>query len=1138
MKFAGPALTALLFAALLPVMASAQEKAAKTNAEIESEAKLRIAAFKTPDDIDTRLYVDELQTANPSAICFDDKGRLYIAEIHRWREGVEDIRNEAAMLFDDVSIRSTADRLAMYEKHALYRPLSYYSQLEDRIVVVEDTDKDGRADKSSVYADGFNDPLDGPGIGLIHRDNRIYYTNIPHLWMLEDKDGDGKAEQRISIQEGFGPRMSLSGHDMHGLVWGMDGKLYWSIGDRGYSFTTKEGRHYEKPNEGAVFRCNPDGSEVEVFYEGLRNPQELAIDAYGNLFTCDNTADAWDKGRLVYILEGGTTGWTAAHQSLLNFRNQLGVRTPDYRHPEQKSIPMNPWMTEGLWEKPFDGRPDWVLPPIDYISWGPSGLVYNYGATALPERYDSHFFVCNFGGSKGDLETWSVENDGAGFKTVDHHVFMEGAGNTDVEFGPDGRMYLSCFNNNGWYKEDIGNVYALYNEDALKDTVVLETHDLLLQNFDDKAPDALDSLLEHKDLRVRQRAQFALAKKANAEARATLESAARESGNLFKRLHGIWGLGQLAAGGQADLYAVHISLLKDDNAEVRAQAAKVLIDADTPEAGAALTATIGDESARVRAFAAIGAGKNGATDATDALFGLLAENADADAFVRHAAIQGLTYLGNADALLVKADDESVAVRRGALLALRKLHDPQIKTFLDDADASIRNSAIRAIHDLDLGDAMPDLAAVIEQSFAGAENPAAVPANHRDQILHNRLINANFRLGKTTNAERLLKYAANTALPALNREQALAALEEWPAPTIVDAVTAQFRPLDPATRDDIGATVRIHLGPVLDDAEGPLLTRALQVAVQYGAEIPTPLLTSVLKNAKADTELRVQSIKSLAKSDPGALDTLTEALLSDAKAPVRAEATRALVSRDAARGLDAALTLARSENLRDRQNGYAILADINDAKVTDFFKNQLDVLLAGKEPVGSQLDLLEAAEKLGNPDIAAKLAAWNASLDPGDPLAAYQVALDGGDPEIGQELYLTHAAAQCNKCHKVGKTGGIAGPELTDLGTRQKAPYILESLINPSAIVVPGYGITILTLKDGTSIGATLLEESDTELTLKNPDGSIQKIAAADIATRQPPMSAMPPMIAFLKKREIRDLVAYLSTLKGKSSTGH
>ena len=601
MKIPGPAVFVLLaLAGTFSTSIVNARDTKKTPAEIESEARLRIAAFKTPDDIDARLFVDELQTTNPSAICFDDEGRLYIAEIHRWRAGVEDIRNQQHMLFDDVAIRTTADRLAMYEKHALTRPLSYYSEFEDRIVIAEDTDGDGRADSSRVFADDFRDPLDGPGIGLIHRNGQIYYTNIPHLWRLNDADGDGQASnndtERFSIQNGFGPRMSLSGHDMHGLIWGLDGRLYWSIGDRGFTFTTREGKTYEKPNEGAVFRCEADGSNVEVYYWGLRNPQELAIDSFGNLFTCDNDADAWDTGRLVYILEGGNSGWTAAHQTLLNFRDAMGLRTPDYEHPEQKAIPMNPWMTEGLWEKRFQGRPEWVLPPIDYVSWGPSGVVYNYGATALPERYDNHFWVCNFGGSRGDLETWAVEVEGAGFRTVDHHVFMEGAGNTDVEFGPDGRMYLSCFNNNGWYKEDIGNIYAFYNQDALADTIVRETSELLTSEFDAKDTATLGTLLGHADLRVRQRAQFALAKRTE-DAVSIFENAARKAGNQLERIHGIWGLEQIARNtDHPALYQTHIDLLANDaDPEIRAQAAKVLVDATHRKAAQALTAAIADE---------------------------------------------------------------------------------------------------------------------------------------------------------------------------------------------------------------------------------------------------------------------------------------------------------------------------------------------------------------------------------------------------------------------------------------------------------------------------------------------------------------------------------------------------------------
>ena len=389
--------------------------------QYDKEAAVRISNFTLPDDIEASLAVDSSQTQNPSAICFDREGRLYIAEIHRWRAGVQDIRNEQQILLDDINNETNQDRLEMYERDQLTRPISFYQEFEDRIVVTEDTDGDGRADTSSVWADGFNDILDGPGIGLIAgHENDIYYTNIPHLWHLKDTDGDGKSDKRESLQDGFGVRMSISGHDMHGLVWGPDGRLYWSIGDRGFSFTTKEGRHYHYPYEGAVFRCDPDGSNLELFYTGLRNPQELAFDKFGNLFTCDNDADQWDTGRLVYIMEGGTSGWNHGHQVILNFRNQLNLRTPDYEHPGHKTIPMSPWMAEGIWEPEYAGRPEYALPPIDKVSWGPSGMVYNYGVTAMPERYADHFWICNFGGAKGDLEAFTVKPNGAGFDLDQH----------------------------------------------------------------------------------------------------------------------------------------------------------------------------------------------------------------------------------------------------------------------------------------------------------------------------------------------------------------------------------------------------------------------------------------------------------------------------------------------------------------------------------------------------------------------------------------------------------------------------------------------------------------------------------------------------------------------------------------------
>ena len=97
---------------------------------------------------------------------------------------------------------------------------------------------------------------------------------------------------------------------MHGLTWGPDGRLYWSIGDRGYNVHTPEG------NTCSIdIRCGVRWSgwiNLEVFHTGLRNPQEIAFDDYGTLFTGDNNSDGGDRARLVHVAEGGQTGWHGA----------------------------------------------------------------------------------------------------------------------------------------------------------------------------------------------------------------------------------------------------------------------------------------------------------------------------------------------------------------------------------------------------------------------------------------------------------------------------------------------------------------------------------------------------------------------------------------------------------------------------------------------------------------------------------------------------------------------------------------------------------------------------------------------------------------------------------------------------------
>src|SRR2546426_83829 len=83
----------------------------------------------------------------------------------------------------------------------------------------------GRADKSTVFAEGFNSAVDGIAAGVLVRRGSVWYANIPNLWLLRDLNGDGVADFRKSLHYGYGVRVGFLGHALHGLHFGPDGKM-------------------------------------------------------------------------------------------------------------------------------------------------------------------------------------------------------------------------------------------------------------------------------------------------------------------------------------------------------------------------------------------------------------------------------------------------------------------------------------------------------------------------------------------------------------------------------------------------------------------------------------------------------------------------------------------------------------------------------------------------------------------------------------------------------------------------------------------------------------------------------------------------------------------------------------------------
>ncbi len=197
---------------------------------------------------------------NPTSFAIDEKGRIYVVESPRLREGaIIDIRGARQFTLKDFGLQTVEERRDML----LADPTKgQYTKGSERIALLEDTNGDGIPDKRSEYvSEGLGNAEDGLAFSALAYDNQVFLTCIPNLWRFEDRDGDGKAEVREKLLTGFGVGISMMGHDMHGIIRGPDGRLYWSIGDRGFNVVTKEGVRLMAPNRGAIFRSEPDGTQ-------------------------------------------------------------------------------------------------------------------------------------------------------------------------------------------------------------------------------------------------------------------------------------------------------------------------------------------------------------------------------------------------------------------------------------------------------------------------------------------------------------------------------------------------------------------------------------------------------------------------------------------------------------------------------------------------------------------------------------------------------------------------------------------------------------------------------------------------------------------------------------------------------------
>ncbi|HEY2586712.1 MAG TPA: HEAT repeat domain-containing protein [Tepidisphaeraceae bacterium] len=1043
------------------------------------------------------LWAAEPMLANPVALSFDEHGRCYVVETWRFEHGVIDLRRHLDWLDDDLASRTVEDRLKLV-KRKMGPNARKFAQTPDVIRVLEDVAGTGKADKSTVFGE-FKDMADGVAAGILAHKGNIYFTDIPNLWLLKDTTGSGPADVKKVLSYGYGVRFNFLGHDLHGPRFGPDGKIYFSIGDRGANIEQSvDGRHVENTESGSIFRCNPDGSGLEIYATGLRNPQSLAFDDYGNLFTGDNNPDYGDPARWVYIVEGGDSGWRVGYQW------------------DHNPVGGGPWMWEKLWITQDKSNAMYLIPPVADKGAGPSGVAY-YPGTGLSHAYDHHFFECDFrGGFTGSgVHTFTMEPDGAGFKIANEKEFIWDTLATDIAFAPSGGAYITDWVQ-GWHVSGVGRIYKITDPVAMKDPIVEQVKNLLAEGFEKRSPEELIKLLAHRDQRIRQEAQFELADRGDLVV-PLLTRAAQKNDSQLARIHAIWALGQIGTKSSTALDPI-VPLLADSDAEVRAQAARALGDHHDAKAYDGFLKLLNDSKLRDRYFAAMGLAKLGRKAALPAILNMLRENADKDVYVRHAGVTALVALDDWATIQSAAKDESRSVRLAALLAMRRMARPEIAAFLHDRDPQLVLEAARAINDLPITAALPQLASLIDD------------VKLADFVMI-RVVNANFRLGTPQGAAALAKFAGNPAAPERWRVEALKDLESWAIPGARDRVTNLVRPLadrDPkVARDAAGPAV----AAILNGAPDKVRVAALALVQKLGVNDPGVLMRLLADN-KLSTDVRIGALKAMAagQNDP----KLPEAIALAMKSPLdrlRAAGIGAMAKLpDAASRIE---PLLNKGTIREQQAAYAALGDAPGKAADDALAKALDQLLAKQIKPELQLDVLDAAAKRPAPEIQQRIQKvedhWDVAAD---PLSPFRIALQGGDAEAGDKIFHERSDASCLRCHTIHGTGGIVGPVLDGIGAKQNREYLLESIVYPNAKIAPGFESVILRLKDGKAVTGIVKKETDSQLELIDADGKQIEVNKSEIQSRERGQSAMPEGFGrILSKRDLRDLVEYLASLK-------
>lgn len=1105
----------------------ASQKVTQISSSLASNLSSKIrkeVAAEIVDGLELSLWASDTLVNDPIAISIDDHGKIYYTLATRLEHSEFDIRGHRNWMTASISFQTVEDRRAFLKKtfsetneegEKFLKDLNNDGNLDwrdltvekEQVWVVSDSDQDGLADRSHLYIEDFHEEITDIANGVEYFNGEVFLSVGPDLWRIKDTDGDGMANQKESISHGYTVHIAFGAHGMSGVTVGPQGRIWWGTGDIGTNVVDKNGKRWKYPNQGTIVRSEPDGSNFEVYSAGLRNTHEFVFDQYGNLISEDNDGDhQGERERLVYLINGSDTGW------------RINWQFGKYTDPDNNNYKV--WMDEKLNIPRWDGQAAYILPPIiNYVN-GPTGMVYNPG-TALSERWKNYFFIAEFRGTPANspIHAFTLKPKGATFELDSTIEVAKGLLPTGLDFGPDGALYFGDWID-GWGVKNEGRIWKLDDPKEANSPIRKEVQQLIGANFSEATISELGQWLHHKDMRIRRKAQFELVTR-DTEGQTTLLAAIKQKENQLARIHGIWGIAQAARTQDLTLAENLIPFLQDEDPEIITQAAKMLGDVKYKKAGAAIIPLLKNPSLRVQLHAAEALGRMETKAAVQPILDMLLANNDEDAWLRHAGMIALGRIGEATPLIALHNHNSKAFRIAAVVALRRMSHAGIVKFLKDKDEYIVTEVARAINDdFSIPDALDELGAILNTT------------TFKNEALIRRVINANLRNGKAENLNNLLTYANKKSAPSAMRAEAIATLSTWDKPSPLDRVDGRFRgevTRDQAPVKDAFQAIILNL---LSENNPEIQVAAANAISKLNLPNTESKLLKLVQNSRSK-EVKKAALLALSKTNAKVLDQALEIAINDSDNEVRSNALEILPESSikepkAVQLFDNILT--SGTNL-EKQSVLSALGNLKGEAASNVLSKMLNQLITGNVSAEIHLDIIEAIENQDNPDLIKKLKVYQDSKGMNNPLAGFMETLEGGNIEKGRNVFYRNEAAQCVRCHAVFEYGGNAGPGLAGLGDRLSKEKILESLINPSAVLADGYGVAALTLKDGSTVSGIVKNETNDVIKIKIGKEDIREISKTEITNREDIPSSMPSVKMILKKKELRDLVAFLSSLK-------